>query len=58
MSDGTLFKAEKDFTKDADALIPEAQELAKVCLQFAASWYSADTNAIRYLYLDQCPWRY
>ncbi|PGH34776.1 26S proteasome regulatory subunit N5 [[Emmonsia] crescens] len=29
MSDGTLFKAEKDFTKDADALIPEAQELAK-----------------------------
>ncbi|PGH00447.1 hypothetical protein AJ79_08220 [Helicocarpus griseus UAMH5409] len=29
MSDGTLFKAEKDFTKDVDALIPEAQELAK-----------------------------
>ncbi|KAK2804631.1 hypothetical protein FQN51_001832 [Onygenales sp. PD_10] len=29
MSDGTLFKAEKDFTKDVDALIPETQELAK-----------------------------
>ncbi|KLJ13685.1 26S proteasome regulatory subunit N5 [Blastomyces silverae] len=35
MSDGTLFKAEKDFTKDVDALIPEAQELAKTNLQGA-----------------------
>ena len=30
MSEGTIFKAEKDFTKDVDKLIPEAQELAKV----------------------------
>jgi 26S proteasome regulatory subunit N5 len=30
MSDGTLFKPEKDYSKDADKLIPEAQELAKV----------------------------
>ncbi|EEH23506.1 hypothetical protein PABG_05717 [Paracoccidioides brasiliensis Pb03] len=29
MSNGTLFKADKDFTKDVDALVPEAQELAK-----------------------------
>ena len=30
MSDGTLFKPEKDFTKEADQIIPEAQELARV----------------------------
>lgn len=30
MSDGALLKPEKDFSKDADKLIPEAQELAKV----------------------------
>jgi hypothetical protein len=30
MSDGTILKAEKDFTKDADKLIPEAEALAKV----------------------------
>lgn len=30
MSEGTLFKPEKDFSKDADKLIPEAEELAKV----------------------------
>ncbi|PGH15266.1 hypothetical protein AJ80_05619 [Polytolypa hystricis UAMH7299] len=29
MSDGKLFKADKDFTKDVDALLPEAQELSK-----------------------------
>lgn len=29
MSDG-LLKAEKDFSKDADKLIPEAEQLAKV----------------------------
>ena len=32
MSDGALFKPEKDFTKEADKQIPEAQELAKVIL--------------------------
>jgi 26S proteasome regulatory subunit N5 len=30
MSDGTLFKPERDYTKEADNVIPEAQELAKV----------------------------
>ena len=30
MADGALFKPEKDFTKEADKQIPEAQELAKV----------------------------
>jgi 26S proteasome regulatory subunit N5 len=31
MADGVL-KAEKDFTKDADKLIPEAEQTAKVGL--------------------------
>lgn len=31
MADGQLFKPEKDYTKDVDKLIPEAEELAKVC---------------------------
>lgn len=30
MSDGTIFKQEKDFTKEADRVIPEAQDLAQV----------------------------
>ena len=30
MSDGALFKPEKDHSKEADKVIPEAQELAKV----------------------------
>lgn len=30
MADGQLFKPDKDFTKEADRIIPEAQELAKV----------------------------
>lgn len=30
MSEGPLFKPEKDFSKDADKLIPEAEALAKV----------------------------
>jgi hypothetical protein len=30
MSDGALFKPERDYTKEADKVIPEAQELAKV----------------------------
>jgi 26S proteasome regulatory subunit N5 len=33
MSEAFL-KPEKDYSKDADKLIPEAQELAKVSLQF------------------------
>lgn len=30
MADGRILKPEKDFTKEADKQIPEAQELAKV----------------------------
>ncbi|KAM5442464.1 proteasome regulatory particle subunit [Microsporum ferrugineum] len=35
MSDGTLFKPDKDFTKDVDQQIPEAEALAKTNLQGA-----------------------
>ncbi|KAF9888378.1 hypothetical protein FE257_008656 [Aspergillus nanangensis] len=35
MSDGGILKAEKDFTKDADKLIPEAEQLAKTDVQGA-----------------------
>ena len=30
MADGQLFKPEKDYTKEVDKQLPEAQELAKV----------------------------
>ena len=33
MADGRILKPDKDFTKDADQKIPEAQELAKVILK-------------------------
>lgn len=32
MADGQLFKPEKDYTKEADKQIPEAEELAKVLM--------------------------
>lgn len=32
MADGQLFKPEKDYTKEADKQIPEAEELAKVVM--------------------------
>ncbi|KAL8876686.1 MAG: hypothetical protein Q9198_005163, partial [Flavoplaca austrocitrina] len=35
MADGQLFKPDKDFSKEADKLIPEAQELAKDNVQAA-----------------------
>ena len=35
MSDGNLFKPDKDFTKDVDDLLPKAKEQAKVCFQAA-----------------------
>jgi 26S proteasome regulatory subunit N5 len=34
---GGLLKPEKDFTKDADKLIPEAESLAKVILENSIS---------------------
>lgn len=30
MSDGALFKPDKDFSKDADTILPDAESLAKV----------------------------
>lgn len=33
MADGALFKPEKDFTKEADKVIPEAEALAKQDIQ-------------------------
>jgi 26S proteasome regulatory subunit N5 len=30
MSDGTILKADKDYTKDVDSLLPEAEKTAKV----------------------------
>jgi hypothetical protein len=31
MSSGEVLKADKDFTKEVDAAIPEAEKLASVC---------------------------
>jgi len=33
MSSGQVLKAEKDFTKEVDKLIPEAEKLAAVCMR-------------------------
>lgn len=33
MSSGQVLKAEKDFTKEADTTIPEAEKLGSVCLK-------------------------
>lgn len=41
MSEGTLFKPEKDFSKDADRIIPEAELLAKKNLQQAVEKLTA-----------------
>ena len=35
MADGQLFKPEKDYTKEADKQIPEAEELAKVLMSLS-----------------------
>jgi 26S proteasome regulatory subunit N5 len=35
MSEGTVLKADKDFSKDADKIIPEAEALAQKDLQKA-----------------------
>ena len=41
MADGQLFKPEKDYTKDVDKQIPEAEELAKENVQAALEKLSA-----------------
>jgi 26S proteasome regulatory subunit N5 len=33
MLSGQVLKADKDFTKEVDKQLPEAQQLAKVCIQ-------------------------
>ena len=30
-SDGSIVKADKDFTKEVDAALPEAEKIAQVC---------------------------
>lgn len=30
MSDGSILKADKDYTKEVDVLLPEAEKIAKV----------------------------
>jgi 26S proteasome regulatory subunit N5 len=32
MSSGEVLKADKDFSKEADAVIPEAEKLGEVCM--------------------------
>jgi 26S proteasome regulatory subunit N5 len=46
---GGLLKPEKDFTKDADKLIPEAEGLAKVI------WKNAIVKPDANVSLDRCP---
>jgi hypothetical protein len=39
MSDGSIIKADKDFTPEVDAALPEADKLAKVCLDaLSGNW--------------------
>ena len=44
MSDGALIKADRDFTKEVDKAIPEAEELAKVVLLCSDRIGIANTN--------------
>ena len=46
MSDGALFKPEKDYSKDADKIIPEAEELAKVGVCGMSDSYPVIANHI------------
>ena len=57
MADGQLFKPEKDYTKEVDKQIPEAEELAKDNVQAALEKLSAlekHTRQVRVKYC-QCP---
>lgn len=40
MSDGQIFKPDKDFTKEVDKQLPEAQELARVSLHYYSYSYA------------------
>jgi hypothetical protein len=48
---GGLLKPEKDFTKDADKLIPEAEDLAKVYPDYLSIY----KPMLTYVGLDRCP---
>jgi len=51
MADGRLFKPEKDYTKEADKQIPEAQELAKVIQgKYYIQAHPIDTSGIRTMF--------
>lgn len=54
MSDGQIFKPEKDFTKEADKQIPEAHELAKV-IDIAGCFGKSCTDRIK---TEQCSRRH
>ena len=51
MADGQLFKPEKDFTKEADKQIPEAEELAKVLMALCLTEIFSLTRRAA----EQCP---
>ena len=44
MSDIAINALSSDYTKDADALIPEARALAEVCSALESSWVSVLTS--------------
>ena len=50
MADGQLFKPEKDYTKDVDKQIPEAEELAQVTLSMKPKHYRILTLASRAMF--------
>ena len=50
MSDGRILKPDKDFTKEADKQIPEAQELAKVASMHLYCPNSTDQMKFRVIY--------
>lgn len=42
---GSIIKADKDYSKEVDKAIPEAEQLAKVCLHHATDQDNADSSA-------------
>jgi 26S proteasome regulatory subunit N5 len=48
MSDGALFKPERDYTKEADKILPEAEALAKVDLPISIREAQTDYRAERH----------
>lgn len=44
MSSGEVLKADKDFTKEVDAAIPEAEKLGSVCVMALEAELVANTS--------------